>query len=86
MPFVRHRLGTLRLKRIPELHVREDESAVRGTRVMRILDELEQGESPDVLAVDPQPALPAPAPLRGVPEPRRPRAKRPGTGRSTRGH
>jgi ribosome-binding factor A len=43
MPFVRQRLGRLRLKRIPELHVREDETAVRGTRVMRILEELEQG-------------------------------------------
>ena len=43
MPFVRNRLGKLRLKRIPELHVREDETAARGTRVMKILDELEQG-------------------------------------------
>ena len=42
MPFVRHRLGGLRLKRIPELHVREDDSAERGTRVLQILDELEQ--------------------------------------------
>lgn len=43
MPFVRQRLGRLRLRRIPQLHVREDETAVRGTRVMRILEELEQG-------------------------------------------
>ncbi|MEA2677126.1 MAG: ribosome-binding factor [Chloroflexota bacterium] len=43
MPFVRGRLGRLRLKRIPDLHVREDETAVRGTRVMKILEELEQG-------------------------------------------
>ena len=43
MPFVRGRLGRLRLKRIPELHVREDETAARGTRVMKILEELEQG-------------------------------------------
>ena len=43
MPFVRNRLGKLRLKRIPEFHVREDETAARGTRVMRILDELEHG-------------------------------------------
>jgi ribosome-binding factor A len=43
MPFVRNRLGRLRLKRIPEFHVREDETAARGTRVMRILDELEHG-------------------------------------------
>lgn len=43
MPFVRQRLGRLRLRRIPQFHVREDETAVRGTRVMRILEELEQG-------------------------------------------
>jgi ribosome-binding factor A len=43
MPFVRQRLGRLRLRRIPQLHVREDETALRGTRVMRILEELEQG-------------------------------------------
>ena len=47
MPFVRHRLGALRLKRIPELHVREDDTAERGTRVLRILDELEHGEPVD---------------------------------------
>ncbi len=79
MPFVRHRLGSLRLKRIPELHVREDDTAERGTRVLRILDELEQGESADEVAADAPPELPAPAPIRGVPEPRprgsgRPRA------------
>ncbi len=33
----------LRLKRIPDLHVKEDDSATRGTRVLQILDELEQG-------------------------------------------
>jgi ribosome-binding factor A len=43
MPFVRQRLGRLRLKRIPELHIKEDQSAERGTRVLRILDELEHG-------------------------------------------
>jgi ribosome-binding factor A len=47
MPFVRHRLGELRLKRIPELHLREDRTAERGTRVMRILDDLEEGRDPD---------------------------------------
>ena len=44
MPFVRHRLGGLRLKRIPELHVEQDDTAERGTRVLQILDELEHGE------------------------------------------
>lgn len=43
-PFVRRELGSrLRLKRIPALHVALDDSAERGTRVMRILDELEAG-------------------------------------------
>jgi ribosome-binding factor A len=45
MPFVRQRLGRLRLKRIPNLHVKEDETAARGTRLMKILEELEQGGS-----------------------------------------
>jgi ribosome-binding factor A len=45
MPFIRQRLGRLRLKRIPDLHVKEDETAARGTRVMKILEELEQGGS-----------------------------------------
>ena len=48
MPFVRQRLGRLRLRRIPQFHVREDETAVRGTRVMRILEELEQGGTGEV--------------------------------------
>jgi ribosome-binding factor A len=48
MPFVRRELGTrLRLKRIPELHVRLDDSAERGTRVMKLIDELEAGDLPD---------------------------------------
>ena len=41
MPFVRHSLGKLRLKRIPQLHLREDDSAQRGTRVMQLLDQVE---------------------------------------------
>jgi ribosome-binding factor A len=47
MPFVRHRLGErLRLKRIPELMVRGDDTGERGTRVMQILRELEEGREP----------------------------------------
>ena len=46
MPFVRQRLGRLRLKRIPELHVKLDTTAERGTRVLRILDDLESGREP----------------------------------------
>ena len=47
MPFVRHRLGGLRLKRIPELHVHDDDTAERGTRVLQMLDELGAGAAPD---------------------------------------
>jgi ribosome-binding factor A len=46
MPFVRHELGrTLRLKRIPDLHVELDDTAERGTRVLHLLDELHAGTS-----------------------------------------
>jgi hypothetical protein len=41
MPFVRHNLGKLRLRRIPQLHLREDDSAQRSTRVMRLLEQVE---------------------------------------------
>ncbi|HEY6058090.1 MAG TPA: 30S ribosome-binding factor RbfA [Candidatus Limnocylindrales bacterium] len=48
MGFVRHELGErLRLRRIPELHVRLDDSIERGTRILRILDQLGAGETPD---------------------------------------
>jgi ribosome-binding factor A len=58
MPFVRQRLGRLRLKRIPELHVKDDQSATRGTRVLQILDELEHGGEGEV-PVQPE-SLPTP--------------------------
>jgi ribosome-binding factor A len=49
MPFVRRELGTrLRIKRIPEFHVRVDDSAERGTRVLHLLAELETGVTPEV--------------------------------------
>lgn len=52
MPYVRHALGTrLRLRRIPELHVRLDETAERGTRLLRILSELEAGVEPEAISV-----------------------------------
>ena len=87
MPFVRHRLGALRLKRIPELHVREDDTAERGTRVLRILDELEQGETVEEVSTDAPVALPTPAPVRGVPAPRPRSRPRPGARQGARrGH
>lgn len=46
MPYVRRELRVLRLRRIPELHVKLDESVQRGTRVLQILHELEEGGSP----------------------------------------
>jgi len=54
MPYVRHHLGALRLKRIPELHLREDDSAQRGTRVMQLLEQIEAeergaGDAPEAL-------------------------------------
>lgn len=46
MPFVRHELGrTLRIKRIPDLHVHLDDTAERGTRVLQLLNELGAGAS-----------------------------------------
>jgi ribosome-binding factor A len=48
MPFVRHELGKrLRLKRIPEFHLELDDSVERGTRVLQLLNELEEGRVPE---------------------------------------
>ncbi len=45
MGFIRHELGTrLRIRRIPMLHVFLDDSMERGTRVLRILEEIEEGD------------------------------------------
>src|SRR6476620_1750969 len=44
MPFVRHELGKrLRLKRIPEFHLELDDTLERGTRVLQLLNEIEEG-------------------------------------------
>ncbi len=60
MPFVRHELGKrLRIKRIPDLHVRLDDTAERGTRVLRLLNELEAGAGPEAAASTIEP-LPTP--------------------------
>jgi ribosome-binding factor A len=64
MPYVRHHLGVLRLKRIPELHLREDDTAERGTRVMQLLEQIEtagvEGTPSDVPVVPALPQLPTP--------------------------
>ena len=62
MPFVRHELGTLRLRRIPELHLELDDSLERGTRLLQILDDLEAGREP--APATPGETLPSPGPAR----------------------
>jgi ribosome-binding factor A len=60
MPYVRRLLGKrLRLRRIPELHLRFDDATERGTRVLKLLSELEAGRVPDEAAV-PADTLPTP--------------------------
>jgi ribosome-binding factor A len=59
MVYVRRQLGTrLRLRRIPELHVRLDDSVERGTRVLQLLNDLEEGRTPDPIM--PAESLPTP--------------------------
>ena len=60
MPFVRHELGKrLRLKRIPEFHLELDDSVERGTRVLQLLNELEEGRVADDVPPDGE-SLPTP--------------------------
>jgi ribosome-binding factor A len=48
MPFIRRGLGSkIRLRRIPELDVRLDDSVERGTRVLQIIRDLEAGRVPE---------------------------------------
>ena len=71
MPFVRRQLGTrIRIRRIPELHVQLDESIERGTRVLRILADIESGAVTDPFADDPVPGLAEslPTPVRRHPQ------------------
>ena len=58
MPYVRRELRVLRLRRIPELRVKLDQTADRGTRVLRILRDLEEGA--DTGVVEPGETLPSP--------------------------
>jgi ribosome-binding factor A len=60
MPYVRRSLGAkIRLRRIPEFDVRLDDSAERGTRVLRLIEELEAGRMPEQ-ATTPSESLPTP--------------------------
>jgi ribosome-binding factor A len=75
MPFVRHLLGgRVRLRRVPELHVRVDDSAERGTRVLRLLADIESGSTP----IEPPAgeSLPTPVPRPPSEEPPAPPARR----------
>lgn len=88
MPFVRHQLGVLHIKRIPQLHVRHDDAAERATRILHILHDIETGADPE--PAPPTEALPMPDPVRGTPTPAVKRTPRPTTTRrggtaSTRG-
>jgi ribosome-binding factor A len=65
MPFIRHELGKrLRIQRIPDLHVRLDDTAERGTRILHLLHELEAGTDPD--AIEPIDEI-LPTPVRRLP-------------------
>jgi ribosome-binding factor A len=88
MPFVRRTLGTrLDLRRVPELHVRLDDTAERGTRILRLIDELGAGHEvdPDAPTAESLPTpvarLPRPGDLADEPppavEPPDPRGRRP---------
>ena len=69
MPFVRRELGgRIRIRRIPELLIRSDDSAQRGTRVLQLLAELEAGGAPEDVP-EPEESLPTPSPRLTVPEP-----------------
>lgn len=60
MGYVRHELGKrLRIRRIPDLHIRLDDTAERGTRVLHLLHELEAGRDPDEIPPIPE-TLPRP--------------------------
>ena len=88
MPFVRRELGgRLRLRRIPELQLRLDDTVQRGTRVLQLLAEIEAGGVVDA----PPPieeSLPTPVPhvlIPPAPEPRRRAKKRGQASQSRRG-
>lgn len=75
MPFVRHELGSrIRIRRIPELLVRLDDSAQRGTRVLQLLAELEGGGAPENIPA-PEESLPTPTPRSTLEAPTEPRPR-----------
>ena len=83
MGYVRHELGRrLRIRRIPELHVRLDDSAETATRVLHVLNELEAGTDPHEIAPFDGVAArrrSSGCPTRATPTTRRPPRRRPAT-------
>jgi ribosome-binding factor A len=74
LPFVRHELGSrIRIRRIPELLLRVDDTLQRGTRVLQLLAELEAG---DVVTDEPPAAESLPTPFPSIPIPPPPAARR----------
>lgn len=62
MPYIRHGLGSkIRLRRIPELEVRLDDSVQRGSRVLQLINEIEAGHIPDPIDGAAE-SLPTPVP------------------------
>ena len=86
MPFVRHELGSrIRIRRIPELLVREDDTAQRGTRVLQLLADLEAGgAAPEAPAAEESLPTPTPRSTLEQPDAARPRGKPRRGGRDTR--
>jgi len=65
LPYIRRQLGTrLHLRRIPELHLELDDTAERGTRLLKLLEELEAGRMP---GDDTVPTETLPTPVRRLP-------------------
>lgn len=87
MPYIRHKLGDLRIRKVPELHLRHDDSVERGARVLHLIDELEHGADPSITP-PPLDVLPEPMTARGPAEPpakSRPRSSRPPGGKPSSG-
>ena len=84
LPFLRRELGArVRLRRMPELQLRLDDTLQRGTRVLQLLAELEAGGGTVEEKPPSEESLPTPVPhlsIPAAPEPRR-RGKRQGSGR-----
>lgn len=78
MPFVRHELGSrIRLRRVPELQLRVDDTVQRGTRVLQLLAEIEAGG----VVTEPPPideSLPTPMPHIPLPDPAPRKKRKPG--------